>query len=355
MRFRLLFSTLWLLQGLLQALTASARAAAPVEVELATTSGVQITAPQQWLQLLTSLGIDDVRIRGANAGDQPQLENRGTDSQPRYHVVGILSAGEELQLPGGKFHAADKSKLKDYFARLAAEGAEGTTSSHGRFGLTEKQLATVTAELAQPIDFTTKDQPLRAALDRLQSKFTLRISPDADAAHMLRDATPIADEVKGLTAGTGLALALRSYGLALKPEKSVGEPVTYRVTPIAADTDLRDKPVGAKVQESWPAGIPTDKSPRDVSPVLMDSLNVEIDGYTLAEAIDVIGPRIKLPIYWDHYALAAAHIDPAAVKVSVPKTRTYYKRVLDRVLSQAHLAGQLRVDEAGTPFLWITR
>jgi hypothetical protein len=350
MRSRLLFSALWLLQ----ALTASACAAAPVEVELATTSGVQITAPQQWLQLLTGLGIDDVRIRGANAGDQPQLENLGTDSQPRYHVVGVLSAGEELQLPGGTFHAADKSKLKDYFTRLAAEGAEGTTASHGRFGLTEKQLAAVTAELAQPIDFTTRDQPLSAAFDRLQSKFALRISPDADAARMLRDAAPIADEVKGLTAGTGLALALRSYGLALKPQKSVGEPVTYRVTPIAADTDVRNKPVSAK-EESWPVGIPTDKSPRDISPVLMDSLNVEIDGYTLAEAIDVIGPRIKLPIYWDHYALAAAHIDPAAVKVSVPKTRTYYKRVLDRVLSQAHLAGQLRVDEAGTTFLWITR
>ena len=340
---------------MLLALTATACAAVPVEVELATTSGVQITAPQQWLQLLTNLGIADVRIRGANDGDQPQLENRGTDSQPRYHVLGILSAGEELQLPGGKFHAADRAKLKDYFARLSAEGAEGTTAPHGRFGLTAKQLATVTAELAQPIDFTTKDQPLRAALDRLQSRFRLRISPDADADRILRDAAPVADEVNGLTAGTGVALILRSYGLALKPEKSLGEPVIYRVTPIAADTDLHEKQGGAKDQESWPVGTPTDKSPRDVSPVLMESLNVEIDGYTLAEAIDVIGPRIKLPIYWDHYALAAAHIDRAAVKVSVPKTRTYYKRVLDRVLAQAHLAGQLRVDEAGTSFLWITK
>ena len=79
-------------------------------------------------------------------------------------------------------------------------------------------------------------------------------------------------------------------------------------------------------------------------------LNVEIDGYTLTEAIDAIGPRIKIPIYWDHTALAAAHIDPTAIKVAVPKTRTYYKRVLDRVLAQAHLAGQLRTDEAGTRF-----
>ena len=56
---------------------------------------------QQWLQLLTSLGIDDVQIRGARGDDEPKLENRGTEDRPRYHVVGILSAGEELHLPGG--------------------------------------------------------------------------------------------------------------------------------------------------------------------------------------------------------------------------------------------------------------
>ena len=30
------------------------------------------------------------------------------------------------------------------------------------------------------------------------------------------------------------------------------------------------------------------------------------------------------------------------------------ERVIDRVLAQARLGSQLRVDEAGTPFLWIT-
>jgi hypothetical protein len=340
---------------LLLALPVSVRAAAPVEFELATTSEVQITAPQQWLQLLTGLGIDDVRIRSANAGDQPQLENRGTDAHPRYHVVGILAAGEELQLPGGKFHAADRAKLKDYFAKLSAEGAEGTTASHGRFGLTEKQLATVHADLAQSIDFTTKGQTPRTVISQLQTTFALQISPDADADRVLRDADPVPDEAKGLTAGTGLAMILRNYGLALRPEKSLGQPVVYRVTLIARDVGPNEKPGRAKDNEAWPTGTESNKSPRDIAPVLMESLNVEIDGYTLAEAIDAIGPRLKIPIYWDHFAITSAKIDPATIKVSVPKTRTYYKRVLDRVLAQAHLAAQLRVDEAGTAFLWITR
>jgi hypothetical protein len=251
---------------LLLAATSAARAAAPVELELATEGGLQITAPQQWLHLLTSLGIDDVRIHTAAAGEQPQLENRGTSSQPRYHVVGILSAGEELRLPGGTFHAADRAKLKDYFARLSAEGAEGTTAPHGRFGLTEKQLAVVRADLAQPVDFTTKDEPPRAVLDRLQAKFSLLISPDTDVDRVLHDAAPFADELKGLTAGTSLAILLRNYGLALRPEKSLGDPVVYRVTPIVVETAGHEKQDTAKDGEAWLIGAESEKSPRDLAP-----------------------------------------------------------------------------------------
>jgi hypothetical protein len=334
---------------------ATARAAAPIELELATTGGLQITAPQQWLQLLASLGIDDVQIRGANAGDEPRLENRGSDARPRYHVVGILAAGEELHLPGGNFRASDRGKLKDYFTRLSADGAEGTIASRGRFGLTEKQLAAVHADLAQPIDFTTKGVPPREILNRLQAKFALHISSDADADRILRDAEPAQDEVRGLTAGTGLAMILRSYGLALRPEKSLGEATVYQIAPVAARIDGGAGRDAGKGEDSWPVGTPSEKSPRELAPVLMEFLNVEIDGYTLAEAVDAMGPRIKIPIYWDHAALATAHIDPNGVKVSIPKTRTYYKRVLDRVLAQGRLAGELRTDEAGTPFLYITR
>ena len=350
MRFHLLINLLFAIF-----VAAPLCSAAPIELELATQGGLQITAPQQWLQLLTSLGIDDVQIRGANAGDEPRLENRGTDDRPRYHVVGILTTGEELRLPGGTFHASDRGKLKEYFTRLSAEGAEGTTASHGRFGLTEKQLAAVHADLAQPIDFTTKGQPPREILNRLQAKFSLRLSPDAVADRILRDTAPAQDEVKGLTAGTGLAMILRTCGLVLRPEKSLGEATIYHIAPTTVHASGGDMPDAAKGEDSWPIGTPSEKSPRELAPVLMEFLNVEIDGYTLAEAVDAMGPRIKLPIYWDHAALAAAHIDPTEVKVSVPKTRTYYKRVLDRVLAQAHLAGQLRIDEADTPFLYITR
>jgi hypothetical protein len=325
------------------ALAATAHAAPPIELELATERGLQITAPQEWLQLLTSLGIENVRIRAANPGDEPKLENRGSDERPRYHVVGILTAREELRLPGGTFHASDRQELRDYLVRLAADGPDAITAPRGRFGLTEKQFAAVHADLAQPVDFATKGQPLRAVIDQLQAKFSLRISPDAAAEPILRDAVPIRDELRGITAGTGLAIMLRSHGLVLRPEKALGQPAVLRIASIDPAAD------------AWPIGWEPEQTLGQIAPVLLEFLNVEIDGYTLAEAVDAIALRIKIPIYWDHATLAAHQIDPTAVKVALPRTRTYYKRILDRILAQARLGVQLRLDEAGTPFLWITK
>ena len=49
------------------------------------------------------------------------------------------------------------------------------------------------------------------------------------------------DEVKGLTVGTGLAMILRNYGLALRPEKSLGEPTVYhsRIGAVRASGQIR--------------------------------------------------------------------------------------------------------------------
>src|SRR5262245_32515335 len=82
---------------------AAAAAAPPVELELVTERGVQITAPQQWLQLLAGIGINHVRVRGSQGGDEPKVVNRGNAQRPDYLVVGVLTTGDKLHLPGGTF------------------------------------------------------------------------------------------------------------------------------------------------------------------------------------------------------------------------------------------------------------
>jgi hypothetical protein len=349
----------------LVALPAIAYAAPPVELELATERGLQITAPHEWLQLLTAMGIDNVRIRGMTPGDEVKATNRGTAERPRYRVVGILTAGNQLRLPGETFTRGDRARLKDYFERLAADGAESLTATRSYFGLTEKELAAVTAELAQPIDFETKGQPPRAVIDRIQSKFSLKAVFDADAQRALRAGKPVADELKRITAGTGLAMMLRSCGLVMRPEKLRGEPVVYRVVaggspamattggpPIATAT--AGKTAGREMPH-WPVGWEPQQTPGRTAPQLFEPRNAEIDGFTLAETLAAIESRIKIPIFLDHAALAARRIEPDKIQVRLPRTRSVYKRIIDRVLAQARLHSQVRVDEAGTPFLWVTR
>lgn len=336
---------------------AVARAAAPIKLELATQQGLQITAPREWLQLFAAIGIDNVRIRGAQAGDEPVATNRGTAQRPRYYVLGILTARDQLQLPGGTFGRGDRARIKDYFDRLAADGAESLTAPRGLYGLTEQELSAVFADLTQPIEFGTKGQLPQAVIDRLQGGLALQFAVDANAGAVLRNAKPFGDELKGVSIGTGLSMLLRNYGLVLKPEKSRGRPVAYQV--VIADADvLAQSTIGKESDKhptNWPIGWEPDAAPVKLAPSLFDELNAEIDGYTLAETLAAISPRITIPLYLDHTALSAGKIDPAVIKVKLPRTRTTYQQVLNRVLAQARLGTSLRVDEAGRPFLWISR
>src|SRR5215213_7160071 len=105
--------------ALVLALSHAAQAAGPpIELELVTERGVQITAPQEWLQLLAGIGIEHVQIRGGRQGDQPKISNRGSGRAASYQVVGILTSRNQLRLPGGTFAKSDRARLKDYFAKL---------------------------------------------------------------------------------------------------------------------------------------------------------------------------------------------------------------------------------------------
>ena len=271
-------------------------AAPPIDLELATERGVQITAPQEWLQLLAGIGIEDVRIRGANRGDAAKVTNRGTADRPSFEVVGILTARDQLRLSGGTFSRAERAKIKDYFDRLAADGAESLTASRGMFGLTEKEIEAVFADLAQPIDFETKGQTPRAMINGLQSKFASKLIFDARAEQLLAESQPIADELKGITAGTSLAIVLRPIGLVLRPEKSRGEPVVYHIEaggPIAPMTSDRGGKAGDHQIKHWPIGWEPQDTPGRTAPSLFETLNAEIDGYTLAETLAAIAPHIR--------------------------------------------------------------
>jgi len=108
-------------------------------------------------------------------------------------------------------------------------------------------------------------------------------------------------------------------------------------------------------RESWPVGWKPAVSSRQSAPQLFELRNIEINGFTLAQALTALQPALKMPVIMDDWVLQQRQIDPSKIEVSLPKKRTFLKSAIGKLLSQGRLAEEVRVDEQGQPFLWVTQ
>lgn len=339
----------WLLAGcaLLLAEAGMPRGAAAqdarVELELVMAPGFPTEQARKWIALLDKAGIIGVRIRGGNVGDSVKLEPTGTRDRPAYRVTGILTLDEKLILPGGKFTANDVAGIARWLAKLKEGGSEGLDSKPAAFGLTPTQLVATHEALAGKVSFSTKGQAPRDVVEKIGGTLSLKLTTDTAALKALEACDPVGDELLGLSHGTALAAAIRPAGLVLVPVKGAGQ-VQLRITS------------SKSVKESWPIGwpLPAEKSPKEVVPDLLKFIPVEINDTPLGDALTAIVGRLKVPLVIDYNALARQRVDLATKKVSFPKSKTFYSKILDKLLFQAGLKYELRLDEADQPFLWIT-
>ena len=330
-----------LLLPLVLCLTAESHAAPPVQFELATEAGFDPTDSQRWLQFLAKLEMTSIRIRQAEAGDRESITNRGTEARPLYHVVGILTSRNRLRLPGGEFSLADRERLAAWLNKLETDGVAGPTQKTAAFGLTAEQLVSFHDKVAVPIACETKGRRCGDAARDIVKAIQIE-SAVSDAAKKAFGTDEVCgDDMRSLTAGTALAAAIRPLGLVARPEKA-GKNVRLWICEVR-ETD-----------EAWPIGWPSEEIPVKTAPKLFESLNVDIKGVALSTAMDAIQSRVGIPFLLDHNGIARQRIDISAVKVKYPSGRAMYQKVLSSLLSQAKLSSDLRVDEAGQPFLWIS-
>lgn len=333
-------------------LAAEAESAAPVEI--ASHAPPHGTAPRQWLQRLSEAGAGSTRLVGASGREKPRLDDLGAGrgGEPIVKVYAVLTRKNELLLPGDRgaerYRLSEEQKLAEFFERLEAGGAEGVTAPRGKHGLTEAEFTDLFARLQRPLPPPADGATQQDLIDDAARVTRLGIETEAPLRPVLATRVEDATSLDRLACGTALAAALRAEGLALAPDKPIGG--ATRLCVVAS----KDAP------EPWPVGYKPERSPRETAPILMDFLTIEIDGYTLAEALEAIGPRLlwkdkPLPIVWDRFTMRSEGVDPTAVPVTFKRKRTFYKKVLDKLAFQARLKLELRVDEAGTPFLWLTR
>lgn len=317
-------------------------AALPIDLEVAAQGDAPFGAIQAWHAVLAQMDLAHIRLRGARGGDEPSVEVRGQGDAATYVVVGLINRRDELVLPGGKFGQGDRAALREYFQNLPQRLAEERVE-RGRFGLTLEQFDAIFADLSRVVDEPTLDGAPHELVAALTKDFAINVLGDAQTKMALREAAPFAAQMRGLTAGTVLAAVFRSAGLQFAPEVDGARPPALRVTPLDPQ------------REHWPVGWRPLGSPRQVAPAMYRVTNIEIENFTLAKALEALAPHMDAPLVLDQRTLAVRNLDPATAAVRFPRTKTFVRRAVDSILSQSKLAGELRVDEAGRPFYWITQ
>jgi hypothetical protein len=312
-----------------------------VSMEIVTKPGLSLTASRDWYKALTDLGVAGLQIRSAAPADEMGIKEQGGKGDKQYRVTGVLAADGVLYLPGGKFKLQDSARLGKWLADLGDGGSEGVTQPRGAFGLTPRQLADVHDDLQMPIAFSTKEMSAAKAVEKIRAGLHLPLVL-GDAARGELAEVRIVDEMMGLSRGTALAALLRPAGLGLRPERPAGGELQYRIDKLQAG------------RESWPVGWKPKRGGAKPLAELFEFLNVEINDTTVGEAVEAIQGRLKAPFLFDHNALAVQNIDPAKLPAEVPQKRMTYSQILGKVLSQARLKFELRLDDGDRPFLWIT-
>jgi hypothetical protein len=318
----------------------AAQAAGTVQLDLVGDMQGSAMVFQEWAQLLGKAGIRNVRIRAVEESDNVGVRTEGDPKNPIYIVTGIVRSRDELMMPSGRIRPGDVGRLAEWIKDLAERGPTAGREKKGAFGLTATQFDRAHEDLATPVGFTTEGAACRQVVEKIAKRLKGPLKLDPAAAQAMAD-EKVTDELLDLSCGTALAYVLRSAGYGLLPRVAGGE-LTY---------DLVKNQPGLEV---WPIGWPDVKPPQEALPGLFEFRNVNIQNVSAATALDAIAKRIKAPVVMDRAALARRKIDPAQAMVTLPRGQTTYSIALRKLLFQAGMKFEVRYDEAGTPFLWVT-
>jgi len=313
-----------------------------VTLEILAEGRVSGNSMQEWSRLLRDAGADTVRIRSGRVGENASIQEVRFGSGKSYQVKAVLTSSSQLNLPDGtKINRGSISKLRDWIHRLKVGGEEEIKREPGAYGLTHGEKEDLLKLLAKPVPGETQGMRLADFLGRVREGTGLSFDASSGVIAQARTAT-VRDELKDISYGTAMAMALRPYNLVMVPNRELGGAMRLQIVS------------SRQTKQPWPVGWETGESPAKLSPVLFQFIEVEIKRTPLDKALAAIAPRVRTPMYFDHLTIEQQKIEIDQVDVKFPKTKTFYKKILDNLLFQALLTLELRIDESGLPFLWIT-
>jgi hypothetical protein len=316
------------------------RAATKGQVELEIAGDTRLGAGmafQEWGRALAAAGVQNFRLRGGQESDKPGIETAGTAQLPLYKVTAVLASGDVLVVPGARFRRSECKRLAAWLDDLAKRGPPDKREKIAAFGLTASQLDKVNADLGKTVGFATQGMSRADAVQKITGQLGLSLAIDGT---LTEGDDKIEEELSSLSCGTALACILRPIGFCIVPHES-GETLAYTVKKAELD------------KEVWPIGWPAENGPK-VLPGIYEFHNVNISNVAAEKVLSAIGKQLGVPVLYDHNAMARHGIELDKAVLSHPQAKTTYSVALRKMLAKVGLKFELRVDEAGKPFLWVS-
>lgn len=301
---------------------------------------------QEWMSMLQTVGASRV-TSGLGGAGEASIDEKESDRAITIRVKGYIDKGK-LVLPGGKFTLRDAAKIKKLVEDFRVNGAEVALSEKKAFGLTAKQLVWLHGQLSVKVETETRGMKLGDVVKTLAKPVTsnseIKFVYDELAQRVFRSEALITEELKGLSTGTALAAMLRPQGLVL-------EPVHIKANEI--ELHIKDS---QSSEEHWPVGWPLTAPPIRVEPKMFEQMPINIKNFQMDKVMSVVQKRADVPFLYDQNAMAREGIDLTKTKVTLEEKSASLSVVVSRLLRQSkpRLAQEMRMDEAGKGFLWIS-
>ncbi|MEM7783258.1 MAG: hypothetical protein AAF623_07885 [Planctomycetota bacterium] len=314
-----------------------------IYLEISAEARGTIGAQQKWMTMLQDVGADRIVSKTLPNGT-PTIEESTTSRATLIRVQGFI-VGNRLKLPGGSFKIQDKAAIRALVQSLRDDGAKVALAEKKAFGLTSEQLVSLHQKLASPIQFETQQKKIGQLVKQIvgQNK-DLNFVYDSVAKAALAGDEVFRDELQGLSTGTSLAAILRPLGLVLEPYREQGKPMEIRIV------DSRSS------EENWPIGWPPEIAPVRVEPKLFDRIDIEIRGFQMSIAMNAIQKRAKVPFIYDYNLMARDGVELDQVRVTLVQKQVSLMVAVSKLVRQTkpRMFQELRIDENGKGFLWIT-
>lgn len=313
-----------------------------ISVELITGPEGNGFRAQSWARFFESLEIPFKIHRGIQE-DGPDLKEKMVGTSLReITVIGIVAKDGALEFTGHRFQEHDRDALKVWLRELKTYGSQGEPTGKPFWGLTDTQFKDLHKQLSAPVLKEFKD------ITPAQYQVMLQLPPSYPLVFEAvnrrqweeRGATTLAP--KGFSKGCLLARGLREAGLGFYPRRTPTGEIELAVVDLAEQSVV------------WPVGwAPTDGEYK-LAPSLFDPVTLEEAELPLGEFLVQVREVAKIPLFVDLYALQRDGIKPDTATVKIPGKRTVYNMAVQAALFKLKLRGDLLVDEAGHPFVWVT-